>query len=143
VRELMSQATAVKLNEDEASEMAGMFRRPPYSSLEEFCRSYAREFGWEAVCVTRGARGCALLIGDEYVEANGYAVEVADTVGAGDAFAAALVHGMGCKWPLRQIADFANRVGALVASRRGAIPDWTVAEGWGLTNSRPDTSLQD
>ena len=25
-------------------------------------------------------------------------------------------------------ADFANRVGALVASRRGAIPDWTISE---------------
>jgi len=67
VRELMSQATVVKLNEDEAAEIAQMFGRPQHASLEEFCRSYSRELGWEAVCVTRGARGCALLIGDEYI----------------------------------------------------------------------------
>src|SRR5579859_1619659 len=94
VRELMSQATVVKLNEDEAAEIAQMFGRPQHASLEEFCRSYSRELGWEAVCVTRGARGCALLIGDEYIEANGYEVAVADTVGAGDAFAAAFLHGL-------------------------------------------------
>jgi len=132
VRELMSQAAVVKLNDDEASEIAQMFHRPQPDSLEEFCRSYAREFGWEAVCVTRGARGCALLIGNEYTEADGYPVEVADTVGAGDAFAAALLHGLGSGWQPSRIADFANRVGALVASRRGAIPAWTVEEAMAL-----------
>ena len=167
VRELMAKATAVKLNEDEASEITRMFRRPPHSSLEDFCRSGAREFGWKAVCVTRGARGCALLIHragshteqisrgpireeyirseysrseysrseyseDEYIEADGYQVEVADTVGAGDAFAAAFLHGFGSGWHAPQIADFANRVGALVASRRGALPGWSVAEAMAL-----------
>jgi fructokinase len=132
VRELMSKATVVKLNEDEALEIASMYRRKHGHSLEDFCRGYAFEFGWSAVCVTRGARGCALLIGREYIEANGYAVGVADAVGAGDAFAAAFVHGLGSGWPIRQIADFANRVGALVASRRGAIPDWNLEEAWAL-----------
>ena len=162
VRELMAKATAVKLNEDEASEIARMFRRPPHSSLEDFCRSGTREFGWKAVCVTRGAGGCALLIhragshteqishgpireeytrseyrrsecsDDEYIEADGYQVDVADTVGAGDAFAAAFLHGLGSGWHAPQIADFANRVGALVASRRGALPGWSVAEAMAL-----------
>jgi len=128
VRELMSQATVVKLNEDEAAEIAQMFGRPRHASLEQFCQNYSREFGWEAVCVTRGVRGCVLLIDGEYIEANGYQVEVADTVGAGDAFAAAFLHGLGSGWPPARIADFANRVGALVASRRGALPVWTVEE---------------
>jgi fructokinase len=135
VRELMSQATAVKVNEDEAAEVAQMFQHPPHRSLEEFCRRSAREFSLEAVCVTRGARGCVLLIGDEYVEAEGYAVSVVDTVGSGDAFAAALVHGLSCGWRAGPAADFANRVGALVASRRGAIPDWTIAEANALKES--------
>src|SRR5260370_35731129 len=126
VRELMSQAAVVKLNDDEASEIAQMFHRPQPDSLEEFCRSYAREFGWEAVCVTRGARGCALLIGNESTEADGYPVEVADTVGAGEAFAAALLHGLSSEWPPARIADFPNRVGAPAPIRRDAIPAWTV-----------------
>jgi len=49
-------------------------------------------------------------------------------VGAGDAFAAAFMHGLSLNRPLREIAAFANRVGALVASRHGAIPDWTLEE---------------
>jgi fructokinase len=136
VRKLMSQATVVKLNEDESSEIAHMIQRSPHHSLEDFCRGYAREFGWSAMCVTRGARGCALLIGNEYVEADGYAVNVADTVGAGDAFAAAFVHGLGSRWPIGEIADFANRVGALVASRSGATPAWTIAEARALERAR-------
>jgi fructokinase len=127
VRELMEQATVVKLNEDEVEEIARAFDTK-HDSLEQFCRSYARQFRWEGVCVTRGVAGCALLLGNEYVEAEGYRVTVADAVGAGDAFAAAFLHGLGSGWPPVRIADFANRVGALVASRSGAIPDWNFEE---------------
>jgi fructokinase len=131
VRELMSRATVVKLNDDEVGEVARMFG-DPLGSLEDFCRSYSGTFGWEGVCVTRGARGCVLLIGGEYFEAEGYPVQVSDTVGAGDAFAAAFLHGLGSAWPAPKIADFANRVGALVASRPGAIPFWSMAEAEAL-----------
>ena len=41
-----------------------------------------------------------LLVGDDYVEAPGVPVTVVDTVGAGDAFAAAFVHGLMSKWPV-------------------------------------------
>jgi fructokinase len=131
VNELMSCATTVKLNDQEADMIQPMFGWS-YRTLEEFCRGTARRFGWEAVCVTRGEAGCVLLVGDNYVEADGYKVRVADTVGAGDAFAAAFVHGLGCGWPPQEIAEFANRVGALVASRPGGTPSWTIEEAKAL-----------
>ena len=84
------------------------------------------------MCVTNGEDGCALLLHDEFLLAQGYTVEAKDTVGAGDAFAAALVHGMGSGWPLSRVADFANRVGALVASRSGGVPPWSIAEAEAL-----------
>ncbi|MCP5114514.1 MAG: carbohydrate kinase, partial [bacterium] len=87
-----------------------------------------RRFGWEAVCVTRGSAGCSILIGDEFAESPGRRVMVADTVGAGDAFAAAFLHGLGAGWPAAEIGEFANRVGALIASREGATPAWDLAE---------------
>jgi fructokinase len=127
VNELMSLATAVKLNDQEVDSIQSMFGWS-HRSLEDFCRGTAREFGWEAVCVTRGEAGCVLLLGDRYVEAEGYEVRVADTVGAGDAFAAAFLHGLAGGWPAREVAEFANRVGALVASRPGGTPSWTVEE---------------
>ncbi len=126
VSELLQHADVVKLNEEElqrAHEFAGL----PLD-VEAFCREGAALYGWQAVAVTLGDRGCAVLANGHYVEAGGHPVDVVDTVGAGDAFAAAFMHGLSRKWPAAEIASFANRVGALVASRHGAIPDWTLEE---------------
>ncbi|MGP0070469.1 MAG: carbohydrate kinase family protein [Bryobacteraceae bacterium] len=126
VIEMLELADVVKLNEEELCKLRKFTRLP--SEIEAFCREGSKRFGWKAVCVTLGARGCAMLCGDEYIEAAGHAINVADPVGAGNAFAAAFLHGLISDWPLAKIAAFANRVGALVASRHGAIPDWTVEE---------------
>lgn len=127
VQELLAQASFLKINDEEVAAVREMVGESD-SSLERFCREYRARYEWEGVCVTRGALGCALLLGDQYLEAPGYRVKVADTVGSGDAFAAALIHGLGHAWHPLNIADFANRVGALVASRPGAVPDWSLDE---------------
>jgi fructokinase len=124
---LMTQATIVKMNQEEAEAIALMFGSH-HHSLEEFCQHYADLYQWEGVCVSRGPIGCAVLISGQYLEAPGYPVRIVDTVGAGDAFAAAFLHGLNSGWPIKKVADFANRVGALVASRPGAIPDWSISE---------------
>lgn len=131
VQELLARASVVKLNEEEAAAVAQIVECP-HASLEEFCRAGARRFRWEAVCVTRGEGGCALRVGGQYVESKGYRVRVADAVGAGDAFAAAFLDGLGRGREPEAIADFANRVGALIASRPGGTPDWTVEEARAL-----------
>ena len=126
VNQLLEWADVVKLNEEE------LYRVHEYTSLplsyESFCREAAGRYRLKAVAVTLGARGCAILANGHYVEAVGHPVEVADPVGAGDAFAAAFMHGLSSNWSTAEIAAFANRVGALVASRDGAIPDWTLEE---------------
>jgi len=126
VIEMLELADVVKLNE----EKLGIVRKftPLPSEIEAFCREGSKRFGWKAVCVTLGARGCAMLCCEEYLEAAGHTVRVADPVGAGDAFAAAFLHGLISHWPIAKTAEFANRVGALVASRHGAIPVWTIQE---------------
>jgi fructokinase len=134
VQDLMSVAKVVKLNDAEAIEIDRMFGRI-HLGLEDFCRSYVRRFGWESVCITQGPLGCTMLSGGELIRAEGYTVAVADAVGAGDAFAAAFIHGLSQGWPPAEIADFANRVGALVASRPGAIPPWTLEEVTALRRS--------
>lgn len=126
VTQLLAQANVVKLNEEELQAVHEFTGLP--KSFEAFCREGARRFGWKAACVTLGSRGCAMLACGEYVEAAGQIIDVVDTVGAGDAFTAAFMHGLICRWPVAKVAAFANRVGALVASRHGAIPNWTVKE---------------
>ena len=130
VMRLLDDADVVKLNEEELMRLQQFTGLP--RATEAFCREAANRYGLQAMCVTLGARGCALLAEGEYVELQGHAVDVADTVGAGDAFAAAFLHGLISEWSAAEIAAFANRVGALVASRHGAIPAWTVEEAVGL-----------
>jgi fructokinase len=126
VCELLQIADVVKLNEEELQRVHEFAGLP--LNIEAFCREGSARYGWQAVGVTLGDCGCAVLAGGHYAEAAVHPVNVVDTVGAGDAFAAAFMHGLSVNWPAAEIASFANRVGALVASRHGAIPDWTLEE---------------
>jgi fructokinase len=134
VCELLEKADVVKVNESEL-EVIRKLCDLPTSTIEAFCREGAARFGWQAVCVTLGEQGCAVFADDQYEEADGFTVKVADPVGAGDAFAAAFLHGLTQKWPPSEIASFSNRVGAIVASRPGAIPDWSMDEVLSMTRS--------
>jgi fructokinase len=126
VRALLDHADVVKLNEAELARIHAFAGLP--SDVKSFCHAAVDRYGWNAVAVTLGERGCAMLTGGQYVEAPSYPVEVIDTVGAGDAFSAAFLHGLSQNWPAAEIAAFANRLGALVAASPGAIPDWSLEE---------------
>ena len=127
VRDLLSKATIVKLSEQEACTVAKIFSEK-LTTLERFARDFSQRFGWDAVAITRGAQGCAVLVGNQYIEAHPSAVEAVDPVGAGDAFCAAFLHGIASGLPCAQNADFANRVAALIVSRKGAVPEWSADE---------------
>jgi fructokinase len=121
VAESMKLANIVKLNHDELPRVMRLFgldHRDEQDSAQRLLLSY----NLELICVTRGNAGSLLLSRNECSEHPGFRVNVADTVGAGDAFTAALVHGYLRAIPLAQINETANRVGAWVASQRGATP---------------------
>jgi len=129
VQRLSSLATVVKLNEDEAETLFALTQPSGATySLEEFCRLWAGAYGVDTVCVTLGKDGCAVYQQHELHRFAGYAVVVQDTVGSGDAFAAAFLHGFHQGWPLEQIARFANALGAIVAARAGATPEWSMVD---------------
>ena len=111
----------VKLNAEEVIEIDKLlgFDSP---DQEHFAHSIQGRYGVDTVCVTRGDRGCLLVGPNKTVDDPGTPVRVADTVGAGDAFTAALILAHLRAWPLESQASFANAVGALVASRPGAMP---------------------
>ena len=72
-----------------------------------------------AVIVTRGAEGSLLRRGDDVVEIPAVAVErVVDPTGAGDAYRAGLLHGLGRGLPL----ETAARIGSLLGSLQVAHP---------------------
>jgi fructokinase len=76
----------------------------------------------ELVAVTRGNRGSLLVRRDEWDEHPGIQVNVADPVGCGDAFTAALTHYILRGADLARLNEAGNRWGAWVASQAGAMP---------------------
>ncbi len=128
VEQLAHLATVLKLNDVESEILFHLLYPTERYSLEDFCRRWATQFKIETICVTLGSQGCAVFADDQLRLFPGYRVQVADTVGAGDAFAAGFLHGLSQPWPLDQKAAFANALGALVASRAGATPEYTVED---------------
>lgn len=128
VRRLSALATVVKLNEFEAETLFRITHTSEKFSIEGFCRLWSQAHDNEMICVTLGERGCAVWSGGALQTFPGVAVKVIDTVGAGDAFSAAFLHGFHLGWPIEKTAAFANSLGALVASRAGATPAWTLEE---------------
>ncbi|QDU38921.1 2-dehydro-3-deoxygluconokinase [Maioricimonas rarisocia] len=119
----LEKASVVKLNHDEVGILAGQLELP--TDPIGFAGAVQDKFAIDWVCITRGADGCLIATNDETVDVPGRPIEVVDTVGAGDAFTAALITTRLEGWPLRPAAEFANRVGGLVASRSGAMPTLT------------------
>jgi fructokinase len=127
VAELVELASVVKMNESEVATIAQELGIPP-APLQAFARTLAARSGLRGVCITLGEHGAALLLDEVFRHVAAVPVAVADTVGAGDAFAAGLAAGVAVGLSIEAILDLSSRLAGLVASREGAIPDWDVSE---------------
>jgi len=63
-----------------------------------------------------------LFDGTRWSEHAGLAVEVKDTVGAGDSFTAAMTLGFLAGWDIEKIGNLASEIAAYVCSCEGATP---------------------
>lgn len=113
-------ASVAKVNDAELVHLAGLFGLP--AGEREAMTALARRWGLLAVACTRGERGSALLRGDLWSECPAVHCTVADTVGAGDSFTAAMVLGMLNGWPLDDVNRRAAAVAAAVCSQPGGMP---------------------
>lgn len=120
VERSLAAAQLVKLNRDELARVAGWFDLP--SDMREGMVALSARFGCSTVCVTLGAEGAVLLHHGRWAEHPGFRVRVRDTVGAGDAFLAALLHGLLSGAEELAALQHANLLGACVASCHGATP---------------------
>lgn len=89
------------------------------------CAVLRERFDLELVCLTRGERGSLLVGRADAAETPGVPVRVADTVGAGDAFVAAVAYHLLNGAPLEAVGRAANALGAWVAGQPGATPELT------------------
>lgn len=121
IAESLQRADLVKLNHEEVPIVADLLSLGCVDD-SSFCDELIGRFDLQLVCVTRGSAGSLLFSKDAAHEHAGFKVQVADAVGAGDAFTAGLVHEYLLGSPLEKMNDTANRMGAWVASQRGAMP---------------------
>lgn len=115
-RLLIGQSDVLKLNEDEILLLGKLLEQPPdLAHLRD-------RYGLRALALTRGPHGSVLYTWERTYLHPGVEAEVVDTVGAGDAFTAALVMGLLDGHNPARINDFANRLAAYVCSQPGATP---------------------
>jgi fructokinase len=124
--ESMRLADIVKLNDDELPKLMKLIREP-HKDEASSAKKLIHNYELKLVCITRGGRGSLLVKssngdGPDVSEHSGFRVQVADTVGSGDAFTAGLVHEYLHGAPLDLMNEVANLVGAWVASEVGAMP---------------------
>lgn len=121
VEDALDVADVVKLNEEELDELCFWLDLPP--SIDEGTHAVGEIFALEACCVTRGDEGAVLWRqGGRFYEHDGVETDVRDTVGAGDAFLAALLTGLLAGEDDEAVLARACRIGAYVASKDGATP---------------------
>ena len=135
IQESLELATVVKMNDAEVPLVLGLLGLPVeeapaidelhvLDALRQGAVRLLAEFpALSMVAVTRGAQGSLLVTREEWHAHAGIQVRVADTIGAGDAFTAALTHYMLRGADLATLNEAGNRWGAWVASQVGAMPE--------------------
>lgn len=121
-------ATAIKLNEDELERFRHLLQGSCPDDDVGAMHEIAARYDIGVVALTKGAAGAVIVRGGEVSEHRGQKVEVVDTVGAGDAFTAALVLGLLEDRPLDEINQSACEIAGRVCQKSGAIPSGPAME---------------
>jgi fructokinase len=138
----MRRASILKLNHDElpvvleilelpwlhkqssiSNRGANAFALP--SMMKEYpfaCERLAEHYDLATIALTLGSMGSMVYHRGEWDFQPSVSVQAVDTVGAGDAFSAALVMGLLHSEPLTKIHKRASEIAAFVCTQRGAVP---------------------
>jgi fructokinase len=116
----LSNTDILKLNKQEAAELNQILRLNK-NGLVEICKVLIQSYQLQYCVVTLEERGSlAVSASGEVVYMPGFEVKLTDPLGAGDAFSAgfvdALLHGKS----LQEASETGNRLGAMVATQKGA-----------------------
>lgn len=129
----LRRATLLKLNVEELTRLVRLVRETPVGYAKAV-RSLARKYRLDRICLTAGAHGAGVLWDGDWHWSEARPVKVRDTVGAGDAFLAALLAGL-LVWresPAEALVR-ACRQGEFVATQDGATPAYRV-DGRGIAS---------
>lgn len=126
VEQLLQKTDLLKLNLAELELIAGWYS--PVQAVKDRVQLIQDRFLIDTMVVTLGDKGALLSMDRNFYQHPGYKVQVADTVGSGDAFLAAFLSQLIDRASPEKMLDFACAMGALIASYRGACPEYHIHE---------------
>ncbi|MBD0297709.1 MAG: carbohydrate kinase [Flavisolibacter sp.] len=130
---LLSKTDVLKVNIAELELITGWFSH--FTNTEDRTKILQERFGIDTIIVTMGGDGALVNDRGTIHQHSGYRVQVADTIGSGDAFLAGFLHQLLSGVPAAQALEFASGMGAFIATRSGACPVYETSEITALMNS--------
>jgi fructokinase len=124
---MLDHADVLRMNESEllqVLEWSGVDQ----GELKHNVATLQDQYRFEKIIVTLGSEGAISYNGDEFCYQPVFKVEVADTVGSGDAFLASYIYQALRGKSDKSCLEFACAVGALTASKMGGTPQIEYAE---------------
>jgi len=126
VEELLAKVDFLKLNLSELELITDWHAQ--FTNVKDRVTFLIERFNIKNVVVTKGGDGAVLFLnGNEYSH-KGYRVNVADTVGSGDAFLAGLLGKLLDQESPEEALEFAIRMGSFIATKKGGCPDYDLEE---------------
>ena len=122
VEELIQKADFVKMNLAELELITGWFS--DHTGIEDRLKSIRDKFYISNMVVTLGGDGALLYMNDRVTINKGFKINVADTVGSGDAFLAGILSKLLDNATEEDALEFASGLGAFIATQRGACPQY-------------------
>lgn len=126
VEELLSKSDLVKMNIAELELVTGWFAG--FKDTKARIELIQDRFNIPSVIVTMGEDGALINFKGGWHSHPGFKVKVADTIGSGDSFLAAFLYSISKESDPAQALKLASGLGALVASRTGGWPEYTINE---------------
>ena len=123
IKSSLNLANVLKLNENELSVVKKLLKLS--GDEKKILNELSKKYSLNLIALTKGSEGSILFKEGIISKHDGYRINVEDTVGAGDAFVAALVTGLLKGYKLDDLHKKANRIASYICSKYGATPSLT------------------
>ena len=121
IKSSLTLTDVLKINDEELTLISKMFSLP--SGERAALSALMDTHNLKLAVLTRGDQGSLILSPNDFSDLSGQPTTIADTIGAGDSFTAAVALAYLHDYPLDEINRYATKVAAYVCGQTGAMPD--------------------
>lgn len=122
IEESLRFTNILKLNIDELRILSDLLKINKKYGEKNLCRAIISNYEVELICLTKGEDGSMLIDKNSSYESQTYPYEVADRVGAGDSFTAAMIVYYLKGDSMHAISKYANKLASWVTSKPEGMP---------------------